>query len=656
MPNRVFRDDKLEKEFNQKGYAKVPFLSGEEIEYLKKAFFDTIAESGGPRTSGDVDFDSKSLITYDFTFIDRNSDYKRKVFDIITTAFQKRTGELLNNYRPIIANFIRKKQDGGEVPMHQNWAFVDEEHYTSVSVWVPLVDSNVENGTLQMVDGSHKRFGKYRGPMVPWELRNLKEQIVSKHLTPMNVKAGEGVILDDSIVHYSDVNKTPGLRLAIQLIMVPAEAPTIHYHLDRTAGDNKIHMLETDSDFYMEFHPWLKPTGKKELATIPYHEADFSYQKFIEGLAKPRFDEQPAIQPLFADKALQEKFDSDGYVKVSLLNAGEVKELKDYYDSQNHDHIGEYGFHISLDNLRQDYINGVFKKLFDTLTPKLDPLLKDYKAFTASYVIKEAGLQNIVPPHQDWSFVDEEKFCSATVWVPLVDVNKNNGALGIIKGSHKLFNFPRTSPSPQAKSLLSDHVFTLFPYVDVIDMKAGEALIFNNKTIHASPPNVSGATRIAAGIGITQKNAALLHYYQLPGQDTIEVYEVDGSFFPKYSNKVISALYDKGEKPVDVKKILSYQKNTPAYTKDGILQLVKQLKGLTVNTELMKELAAMYNYNMDGSPKQKAQQPETVSSQTVQEPVMAETPGEKWTDNRTFFEKYTPSNILAEIKYRLSKN
>ncbi|MCC6371005.1 MAG: phytanoyl-CoA dioxygenase family protein [Bacteroidia bacterium] len=663
MPNQVFKDVLLEKEFNQKGYAKIPFLNSEEIEHLKKMFFETIAESGGPKTSGDVDFDTNSLITYDFTFIDKNTDYKRKVFKIITEAFQNKTENYLNNYRPIIANFIRKQKDGGEVPMHQNWAFVDEMKYTSVSVWVPLVDSNEENGTLQMVDGSHKRFGRYRGPMVPWELRHLKEEIVAKHLTPMNVKAGECVVLDDSIVHYSNVNKTPGLRLAIQLILVPKEAPTIHYHLDREENKHRIHVLETDDDFYMNFHPWLKPVGKRELASVFFKEEDFTYNDFLKGLVAPRFDEiKPSkkIQALFKDAETQARFETDGFVKVNFLNDEEVTDLKHYYLSLNHDHIGEYGFHISLENKNESYVNGVFKKLFHTFSPKLDGLLRDYKTFTASYVIKEAGLQNIVPPHQDWSFVDEEEFCSATVWVPLQDVNKNNGALGVIKGSHKLFSYQRQSPSPQAKTVLSPHAFTLFPFVEVIEMKAGEALIFDNRTIHASPPNISGKTRIAAGIGITQKQAQLLHFYQAPGkEEQINVYEVEESFFPKYNNSIMSSLYNNGESPTELKLIRSFKKQTPIMSDEEMRALVMTLPDVKFNSELMHELANLYNYNMDGSPKTKAPaKQETKAEPVAKELLVAETNFVQKPnyDERSFFEKYTPSNILAEIKYRLTKN
>lgn len=661
----VFRDPELEKVFGEKGYVIVPFLSPEEVEKLKKQFFDTIEESGGPRTSEHTDFDTKADISYDFTFIDKNVDYKKKVYDIITETFRARADAYLDDYTPIIANYIRKQEGGGEVPMHQNWAFVDEMNYTSVSIWVPLVDSNEENGTLQMVEGSHKKFGKLRGPMIPWELRGIKDEIVSGHLTPMNVKAGQGVILDDSIVHYSNINKTPGLRLAIQLIMIPKAATSIHYHLDRTKDQNSVTMLETNVDFYMNFHPWLKPVGMKELATLPYREQLFSYDDFLKGMQAKRFDavstEDEAVvpnkaAPLFKDPKIQEAFDRDGFVKISLLNPAEVESLKQYYHSLQHAHIGDYGFHVTLDSSDPAYINGVFDKLFSTLVPKLDPILTDYKPFTASYVIKEAGLQNIVPPHQDWTFVDETSFCSATVWVPLMDVNKNNGALSVIRGSHQLFNEARCSPSPQSKSLFTDHVFAIFPYVEVIDMKAGEALIFNNKTVHASPPNISGVTRIGVGIGITQKNAPLVHHYQVPGNEKqVNVYQVDESFFRTYNNSRLSKLYDAGEVPEGLQVISTYQKNTGPVSKEEITERITSVRGNAFNKELMTELAGLYNYTLDGKRKDDAGQASTSGNSVEAQRAVAEPMQEAWQDPRSFLEKYSLSNIVAEMKYRLSK-
>jgi ectoine hydroxylase-related dioxygenase (phytanoyl-CoA dioxygenase family) len=287
----VLQDDKLEQEFQEMGYVTVPFLSKEEVAYLTDEYFSTRKNSKGSLLANEADFDTDSEITYDFTFIDRNSDYKREVFEIISKAFDKLANGYLNNYKPIIANYIFKKQNGGEVPLHQNWAFVDERNYTSVSIWCPLVDSFRENGTLEMVDRSHKRFGEIRGPMIPWEVEGIKEHIIENHLTPMNIKAGEAVILDDSILHYSHNNLTGGLRLAIQLILIPAECESIHHHRDVKGDKDHVHILEVDQDFYMTFHPWKKPKGQKKIKTEKYREKSMTLQEFDKIWKGPRYDE-----------------------------------------------------------------------------------------------------------------------------------------------------------------------------------------------------------------------------------------------------------------------------------------------------------------------------------------------------------------------------
>ncbi|MEX2589038.1 MAG: phytanoyl-CoA dioxygenase family protein, partial [Chitinophagales bacterium] len=273
-------------------YVSIPFISQEEVEELKQNFFDTLPASGGQITADETGVEGGNAITYDFTFIDKNPQYKRKVFDIITKYFQPHVERVLADYKPIIANYIRKKPEAGEVPLHQNWAFVEERKCTSVSIWCPLVDSTVENGTLQVVPGSHKRFGEFRGPMVPWELDGIKKEIIENHLVPLETKAGDCVVLDDSIVHYSAVNKTPGLRLAIQLILIPSDFPSVHYHME-SSRPQTIKMLEVDKDFYMEFNPWAKPGNVKFLKEFDIQNRMIDEEEFVGRMKQRKIDELP---------------------------------------------------------------------------------------------------------------------------------------------------------------------------------------------------------------------------------------------------------------------------------------------------------------------------------------------------------------------------
>jgi len=288
---KVLNDDALNAEFVKNGYVRVPFLSAEEVALLKQNFFDTLPQSGGQIMADETGVDGTPLITYDFTFIDKNIAYKKQVFDVITARFKKRMDELLADYKPIIANYIRKKTDNGEVPLHQNWAFGDERKCYTVSIWCPLVDSTTDNGTLQVVPGSHKRFGEIRGPMVPWELDNIKQEIISKYLVPLETKAGDCVILDDSIVHYSALNKTSELRLAIQLICIPSELPSIHYHMNPSVSQEEVEVLEVDRDFYMQFNPWKDPGNVKRVKKIPFKHRTIDEQEFADRLRAPGYDE-----------------------------------------------------------------------------------------------------------------------------------------------------------------------------------------------------------------------------------------------------------------------------------------------------------------------------------------------------------------------------
>ncbi len=326
------------------------------------------------------------------------------------------------------------------------------------------------------------------------------------------------------------------------------------------------------------------------------------------------------MRTIFKDPHLQQQFEEKGFVLLPTLEKQEVDHLLHYYANREFDNKVEAGFHISLDNQNEELVKEVGTTINEVLGPKMEGVLDNCQIFTASYVIKEPGLQNIVPPHQDWTFVDESQFCSATVWTALMDVSEHNGALGVIPGSHVIFDHKRSSPSPQSKSPLADHIFTLFPFVEVIEMKAGESLIFDNRLIHASPPNLSDQARIAVGIGITQADAQLKHFYQNPTSGRLEEYNVDQSFYTWFNNKRLSDLFDSGTSPEGaalkgakgLNKIGEIDRVVPDLSQEEMTALVSELEGVEYNRPFMERLAKLFNYSMDGSKNEENQTEEVL--------------------------------------------
>ncbi len=290
---KVLKNQDLEKEFQEQGFVSVPFLAKKDIDFLKQEFDRLIVSSEGMIGPEDTEIKVDEVCDIDFTFLDKNVQHKKDVFKSIVAVFEPYYKDVLQDYRPIIANFIRKKAiTGNETLLHQNWAFIDEKKGTSVSIWVPLVDSKRENGALEVVPRSQKRFGEIRGPMIPWELNNIKEEIVANDLITCETKAGQAVIIDDSIIHYTYPNKTKELRIAIQLILVPKEQKCIHYHTNPEIDNTEIHTLEVEDEFFMQFNPWKKPKDFKTLDTFKMEHKQLSREGYFKRFSKPKFDEK----------------------------------------------------------------------------------------------------------------------------------------------------------------------------------------------------------------------------------------------------------------------------------------------------------------------------------------------------------------------------
>lgn len=325
------------------------------------------------------------------------------------------------------------------------------------------------------------------------------------------------------------------------------------------------------------------------------------------------------MDALFKSADHQSHFDQHGWLIVPLLDEAEVTHLREFYQSLPETTLPEYGFHVSMDKESGEYKEKVMSEIRNVIGPKLDAFFQNHRVFTSSFVVKEHNPKGVVPPHQDWTFVDESKYHSMTVWTALVDTDIDNGCMGVINGSHKYWDYLRASPSPQCKTPISDHMFTLFPYLQLKPMKAGEALIFDNRTIHASPPNTTDQPRLAAGIGVTHKDAELFHHYLLPDRDQKEVerYAVTPDFFARFNNGMLSDMFNDGKRPTGVNAVGTLPRVLPEYDADQILDMIKAHPDNQMNVPLVEKMARLFNYNLDGTPKEQPQQTPAAEPEAV---------------------------------------
>ncbi len=264
---------------------------------------------------------------------------------------------------------------------------------------------------------------------------------------------------------------------------------------------------------------------------------------------------------IFNDKyqLLQNTLDNEGWVKFQFLPESVVKELIALYHYMPNAKNDFFGFHVSLDIFNPQIINEIASKISLSIQNFSDNFFENYKLISPRFAVKEAHQNSLIPPHQDWSFVDEDLYQSYNLWIALTPSTLKNGTLGFMRKSHKVLKNFRATPLPIFQVPFHDFANELIEDIEYIELEPGEAFFFNSRIIHASKPNISENKRINIAIELTHKDAPLIHFYKSPISGKIEQFEIDSTFFNQYSNAKLTEMYHKKESITNYKKIKEFK-------------------------------------------------------------------------------------------------
>ncbi len=138
---------------------------------------------------------------------------------------------------------------GGLGP-HQDVAIVDERRARSVNAWIPLMDSDLSNGTLHVVEGSHLLNNHDRSLAMPWAFEGLHD-LFWELARPLEVPAGTLVVFDTATVHCSSGNDAGTTRLAVNCLMKPRSADLIHLVVDDRTPSGEVELYEVSTEHYV---------------------------------------------------------------------------------------------------------------------------------------------------------------------------------------------------------------------------------------------------------------------------------------------------------------------------------------------------------------------------------------------------------------------
>jgi hypothetical protein len=249
----------------------------------------------------------------------------------------------------------------------------------------------------------------------------------------------------------------------------------------------------------------------------------------------------------FNDSRVSQKLFEEGYCIVDFIDNHKVQLLLNLYNNQLSNEVYEmrYTDNESQVGAYQGLISEeIHKSIGAILRGTLDEWFNSYKNIINAFSIKTPGGDGKVPIHQDATAVDEEMFSPVTIWIALQDVGLENGALYLIPKSHHIFS-PYRGATIDRITINVDHLLT--PLFIPTPLKAGQALIFDSRILHFSPPNFSPLNRVAVNCRICPSQATIMVCYADTNQSEkqIELWACPNDFFFNKEN------HDSGNRPVN---------------------------------------------------------------------------------------------------------
>ncbi|HMU99362.1 MAG TPA: phytanoyl-CoA dioxygenase family protein [Chitinophagales bacterium] len=248
MIEPIFKDEQLQKAFDENGYVKIPLLNNDDIQGLTNLFYQYHNELK------ENSFGASSFMHDKIT--------KMKIRDMLYPVFLPYFEKIFKEYTYFGSSFLYKtKGKNSDLAPHQDWTIVDESKFVAINIWTPLIDTTPQNGTLYVVPKSQaqKKFS-LRAPTIPFYFLNYLDTVI-KCSEPINARAGEAVILNQSLIHYSSPNIVDDIRIAITSGIKSKNAPMNFHYFEESS--KVVECYRMPEDFLLDFDNFTEDIYKR---------------------------------------------------------------------------------------------------------------------------------------------------------------------------------------------------------------------------------------------------------------------------------------------------------------------------------------------------------------------------------------------------------
>lgn len=303
VPRAYMKNGALEEQIQDKGYAVAGTLDDTVLEALQKHYQEN------------HNFQSPRGGMF-YSLYSRDVEYRQKVHDGIGEILKPLYDSLFQDYRVVLNSYIVKVNGPeSEFCLHQDSTGIDETKYSNLSVWIPLQDTNMENGCMCVVPHSHKMFSPYRGISFDGPFEKITDT-VRRYLQPIELKKGEILLFDNRLVHNSVVNMSGKDRVVIMSGVYPSDAPLISCYKDPEKADSLIELIEQSDDYLITFPNFLhdcrcRPETGESAGFVSWDTRQMTEKEFL-ALCKKYEVQRMDIPVLLSPEPLQAGLDDRG--------------------------------------------------------------------------------------------------------------------------------------------------------------------------------------------------------------------------------------------------------------------------------------------------------------------------------------------------------
>jgi hypothetical protein len=232
---------------------------------------------------------------------------------------------------------------------------------------------------------------------------------------------------------------------------------------------------------------------------------------------------------ILKNQSLQQELNREGIIQFPFLPVSMLADLVRLYETMHPQvPVGPIkNFYVSTHSSDSSYKMKIESEVRRIIEPVCKVYFERYKLVTSAVIIKAPSPESELGIHQDWSAVDESQYASYGLWIPLVDITVQNGAMFVLKRSHRIGPTYRHTALPSVFAGI-DQVAD--KYLVSFEAKAGDAILFNQSLLHKSSPNLSSYARPSIVSTIIPESAQHLMYAPSSVPGHLDAYLVENNY------------------------------------------------------------------------------------------------------------------------------